>query len=147
MLETVWVFSRRECDVDVGQPVAIGGVEHRAVDDAGRQVGRAAAARVEHDVVGGDAAVVVVADRPVGAEIVALAGEDEIVVAVEPELARARRSARAASAASAAQAQAWLSLPPKPPPIRRVSTVTKESGRPRMRATMCWTSVGSWVEV
>ena len=57
-----------------------------------------------------------------------------------------RPVARAASAAMAAQAQAWLSLPPKPPPIRRVSTVTKASGTPRTRATMCCVSVGSCVE-
>ena len=70
-------------------------MEHRAVDDAGRQVGRAAAARVEHHVIAGDDARLVVADAPVGAEIVALAGQREIVVAVEPHLARASGDARA----------------------------------------------------
>ena len=103
-------------DVDVGQPVAIAGVEHRAVDDAGRQVGRAAAARVEDDVVDADAAVVVVADRPVGAEIVALAGEDEIVVAIEPQLARRVRS-RARRARRA-------------PPRRRPGSPCRRSRRP-----------------
>ena len=120
-------------------------MEHRAVDDAGRQIGRAAATRVERDVIGADAALVVVADAPIGAEIVALAGQREIVVAVEPHLAGPAGTS-APSAAIAAQAQAWLSLPPKPPPMRRVSTVTKASGMPRMRPTMCWTSVGSCVE-
>ncbi len=42
--------------------------------------------------------------------------------------------------------EAWLSLPPKPPPMRRTSTVTAASGRPSRRATMCCTSVGCWVE-
>ena len=70
-------------------------MEHRAVDDAERKVRRAAAARVEHDVVGADAARVVVADAPVGAKIVTLAGELEIVVAVEADLARRAGHARA----------------------------------------------------
>ena len=76
------------------QPVAIGGMEHRAVDDAEREVGRTAAARVEHHVIDGDHAALVVADAPVGAEIVALAGHGEIVVAVEPDLARPPGDAR-----------------------------------------------------
>ena len=88
------VFRRREAIAHVGQPIAVAGVEHRAVDDAGRQIGRAAAARVEHDVVAGDDAAVVVADAPVGAEIVALAGQHEVVVAVEPDLARPAGDAR-----------------------------------------------------
>ena len=36
------------------QPVAVAGVKHRAVDHARREIGRAAAARVEHDVIAGD---------------------------------------------------------------------------------------------
>ena len=73
------------------QPVAVAGVKHRAVDNAGREVGGAAAARVEHDVVAGDDAPVVIADAPVGAEIMALAGQHEIVVAVEANFARVVR--------------------------------------------------------
>ena len=69
------------------QPIGVGGVEHRAVDDAEREVGRAAAARVQHDFVDADPPGIVVADAPVGAKIVALAGQHEIVVAVEPDLA------------------------------------------------------------
>ena len=62
-------------------------MEHRTVDDAERKVGRAAAPRVQHDFVDADPPGIVVADAPVRAEIVALAGQYEIVVAVEPDLA------------------------------------------------------------
>ena len=94
VLETVLVLRRRVSDRDVGQPIAVAGVKHRAVADAGRQVRRAAAARVEHHLVAGDHALVVVADAPVGAEIVALAGQREIVVAIEADLARLARHPR-----------------------------------------------------
>ena len=70
-------------------------MEHRAVDDAEREIGRATAARVQHHVIDADAPGLVVADAPVGAEIVALAGHDEIVVAVEPDLAGLAGDARA----------------------------------------------------
>ena len=81
-------------DRDVGQPVAVAGVEHRAVADAGRQVRGAAAARVERHVVTGDDALIVVSHPPISAEIVALAGQHEIVVAIEPDLARMARHPR-----------------------------------------------------
>src|SRR5271165_1314760 len=132
-------------DRRVRQPVTVASVKHRAVDNAGRKIGGAAAARVEHHFVAGDDAPVVIADAPVGPEIMALAGQHEVVVAIEANLA-GRPVTRAASAAIAAQVQAWLSLPPNPPPIRRVSTVTKASGTPRTRATICCVSVGSWLE-
>ena len=41
---------------------------------------------------------------------------------------------------------AWLSLPPKAPPMRRTSAVTALNGRPSRCATPCCTSVGCWVE-
>ena len=44
---------------------------------------------------------------------------------------------RAASAAIAAQPLAWLSLPPKPPPMRRTHTSTEASAMPSTRATTC----------
>jgi hypothetical protein len=62
-------------------------VEHGAVDDAARQIrGIAAAREVLHGITV-DPALFVEAHLPVAAEVVALAGEDEIIVAVEPELA------------------------------------------------------------
>ena len=76
------------------QPIAIAGVKHRAVYHTGREIGRAAAARVEHDVVAGQDAPVVIADAPVGAEIVAFAGQHEIVVAVEAHFAGSSSGAR-----------------------------------------------------
>ena len=64
-------------------------MEHGAVDDALGKVRGAAAAGEVLDGVALDPALAVEADPPVGAEIVALAGEDEVVVAVETDLAGA----------------------------------------------------------
>ena len=73
-------------------------MQHRPVDDALRQIGRVAAAGEVLDLVACDASVIVEADPPIGAEIVPLAGKDEIVVTVEPHLAgpagHARRKRR-----------------------------------------------------
>ena len=85
------VFSRREAMRATGKMIAVGGVKHRAVDDAGGEIGRAAAIGVERDVVDADLAFVVEADAPIVAERVALAGQLEIVVAVEPAPCKARR--------------------------------------------------------
>ncbi len=82
-------------DRDLGEPIAIAGVEHRAIHDAGRKIRRAAAARVQRHVVAGDHAMIVVTDAPIGAEIMALAGQRKIVVAIEANLARTSRRARA----------------------------------------------------
>ena len=46
-----------------------------------------------------------------------------------------------------AQGEAWVSLPPKPPPIRRTSTVTAWKGMPSTSATSFWVSLGCWLEV
>ena len=59
-----------------------------------RQVRRVAAAGEVLDRVAPDAPLLVEADPPVAAEVVALAGEDEIVVAVEPQLAGPAGDAR-----------------------------------------------------
>ena len=96
-------------------------MEHGAVDDAQAEVGGVAAARVEIHI-----------DRRgcgrrrskpplVDAEIVPLAGHQHVVVAVEPELAGAPGHVRRQSG-DRGPMQACVSLPPKPPPIRRTST-------------------------
>ena len=120
-------------------------MEHRAVDDAGREVDRAAAAGVEHHVVGGEAAV---ASKPTcqsARKSWRLPVGGEIVVAVEPQLAGPaghvrgeRRDGRPLAGLALLAAEA--------PPIRRVSTSTAASGTPSTRATMCCTSAGSCVE-
>ena len=51
-----------------------------------------------------------------------------------------------AMAAAAATQVALLSLPPKAPPIRRTTAVTRLKSQPSSRAQTCWTSVGCWVE-
>ena len=86
------------------------------------------------------------ADRPVDAEIVALAGHHHVVVAVEPELARPAGGVRRERGEHG--------------PLRRLAFLAAEAAahaphlarshrrrrRPSTRATMCWTSVGCWVE-
>ena len=52
----------------------------------------------------------------------------------------------ATSAATQANRLPWVSLPPKAPPMRRHSTVTALFGTPSTIATMCWISLGCWVE-
>ena len=58
-------------------------MKHRAVTDAGRKVRGAAAASVERYFVTRDYALAVVAHSPIGAEVMALAGQREVIVAVE----------------------------------------------------------------
>ena len=70
-----------------GQVIGVGGVEHGPIHHARRQIDGATAARIERHVITRDAPGLVEAHRPVRAEIVALAGDDEIIVPVEPELA------------------------------------------------------------
>ncbi len=77
--------------VDGGVVVAIVGVEQGAVGDRPREVGCPAAAGGEGHVDGVDPAVLVEADRVVAFDIVALAGDDHVVVAVRPNLGRAPR--------------------------------------------------------
>ena len=79
---------------DVGVVVGVVGVHQRAVGDAARQVLGVAAAGGEDRVDGEDAAVAVVADIVVDDEVVALAGDDHVVVAVGTELDRAPEFSR-----------------------------------------------------
>ena len=58
----------------------------------------------------------------------------------------ARPVLRARSAATHANSDICVSLPPKPPPIRRHSTTTSWSAMPSARATMCCTSPGCCVD-
>ena len=74
-------------DRNVREPVAIAGVKHRAVTDAGRKVRGTTAACVECHLVTCDHTPVVISHSPIGAEIVTLAGQGEIVVAIETDLA------------------------------------------------------------
>ncbi len=52
----------------------------------------------------------------------------------------------AAIAATAQKRFICVSLPPKPPPMRRTFTLTAFEGTPRTCATMCCASVGCCVE-
>ena len=69
-------------DPDVGQVVGVVGVQHRAVGDRQAQVLRPAAAHVVQHVEPEDAPGLVEARAVADAQVVALAGDDEIVVAV-----------------------------------------------------------------
>ena len=81
-------------DPRVGQVVGVVGVEHGAIADRHRQVvGHAAARRlIELDTL--DAAVAVESDPVVDAKVVALAGDDHVLVAVVAELGGATGLAR-----------------------------------------------------
>ena len=81
-------------DRNVREPIAVASVKHRAVTNAWRKVRGTTAARVERNLVTCDHALVVVTHPPIGAEIVALAGQCEVVVAIEADLARSTRHAR-----------------------------------------------------
>ncbi len=98
-------------------------MEDRAVVHRPGQVGGKAAARSERKVEAQDAAVVVEAHVPRILERVPLAGRAHVVVAVEAKLGRAPVAARN-SAATHANSDICVSLPPKPPPMRRHSTTT-----------------------
>ena len=76
------------------QVVGVVGVEHRAVVDRARDVGRIAAARRHDGFERADAALRVEPDLVVGEEIVPLAGQAHVVVAIEPDLARPPGDAR-----------------------------------------------------
>ena len=82
-------LERQRAQVRVVEVIAVVGVEQRPVGDRPGQVGRVAAARGVGDVDALDAAVVVEADGVVGDEIVALAGDHHVVVAVGADLGRA----------------------------------------------------------
>ena len=73
-------------DRGVAQEIAVVRMEHGPVADRRRQVRRHAAARRVDVLDAFDAAVIVEADIVVDAEVVALAGHDHVVVAVEPDL-------------------------------------------------------------
>ena len=94
VFDTVLVFIRLVMMRRGRQVIGVVGVEHGAVVDRARQIGRIAAARGQHARARGCVPFVVEADLVVGAEIVPLAGHDHVVVAVEPQLARPPGHAR-----------------------------------------------------
>ena len=130
---------------DVGDAVAVGGVEQGALEDRRRQVGGGAGVLVEGHLVGQDRAVGVQADPEVRGVGVALAGQAHVLVAVQHQLDRAAqvrgrqggqhrpgRGLVLLAAEGAAQA-------------RTTSTSIGFMGRPSTRATMRCTTVGDWV--
>ena len=129
-------------DANVLEEVGVVAMEHRAVVDRTRQVGRHAATRCELEIDAVNASVVVEADVIVDDEIMAFARHDHVVVAVEPQLAGPARSCRPSSAAMQAISAAWLSLPPNAPPMRRQMTTTSLALRRVACATRCLHFVG-----
>ena len=71
------------------EEVGVVAVKHRAIVDGSGQVRGYAAAPGQFEIDAGDAAVVVESDVVVDDEVVSLAGHDHVVVAIEPQLARA----------------------------------------------------------
>jgi hypothetical protein len=86
VLETVLVFIGLETQPHIRVEIGVVGVKQRAVGDRAGQIGRKAAARGKTPVDGLDAAALVIADIVIDHEIVALAGDDHVVVAVGPDL-------------------------------------------------------------
>jgi len=65
----------------------------------------------------------------------------------QPVVAIAATSIRTArAAAKLAKIAGCVSLPPNPPPMRRIWQVTAAAGTPSARATIFCTSVGCWVD-
>jgi hypothetical protein len=128
-----------------GQVVAVVGVQHRAVGDGQREVLAPAAAEEVGELQPEDAPLIVHPGPVVDAQVVPLAGDHHVIVAV---IAHAGGPPQAVCRDGAGDGQrvALDSLPPKPPPMRRTSTRTALIGRWRAWATLCCTSVGCWVE-
>ena len=80
------VLSGSERSCDVVEVIAVVGVEQRAVGDRAGEVGRVAAARGIGHVDAPDAPLLVEPHRIVDHEVVALAGDHHVVVAVGPDL-------------------------------------------------------------
>src|SRR5690606_8437528 len=80
-------FAAMRHDADVLQEVRVVAMEHRAVVDGAGKIRRHATARGEHELDAFDTAGIVEADVVVDDEVVALAGHDHVVVAIQPELA------------------------------------------------------------
>ena len=73
------------------QIIGVVGMEHGAIVDRAGKIGGIAAARGQRDIERGEPALVIEAHLVVGAEIVPLAGETHVVVAVEAESCTAAR--------------------------------------------------------
>ena len=127
-------------DVRVVQRIGIVGMEHRAVGDGAGKVGGIAAARRLVEAHAADHAVRRRSPRrsrcgnrgACRSSPCRRRGRAGALPAGRSSPRRARRSP--------AISAGWLSLPPKPPPIRRTSTVTALSDRPSTLATVCCTS-------
>lgn len=111
-------------DADMRHVEGVEGVGDGAEDDAGGEVEGVAAIGDHEGVEGQQAARVVEAGLPAVEEGVALAGGGHVGLAGKAELDR-RPVRWAARAAAAPTQEALLSLPPKPPPMRRVWTVMR----------------------
>ncbi len=88
VLETVCVLQRCERICGVVEVIGIVGMKHGAVGDGATEIGGKSGARRMHEIHAADAARLVEADLPVDDEIMALAGHDHVVIAVEAELGR-----------------------------------------------------------
>ena len=125
----------RPRDGEVGDEVGVVGVEHRALHDGQRQVGRAAAVGVQLEVQG--------VDPPLGVEADLVAGQIRMPLARDPHVQVAgvddpRRPAGARRRPAPPAGAGWAacdSLPPNPPPIRVQTQTTWFWRRPRQCAT------------
>ena len=132
---------------DVGQPVGVVGVEHRAVVDRSRQVGGEAAARREREVERRGCGPRRRSRRRTRTRTRGACRSSACRRRGRAAAWRRGRSCARASAATQANSDICVSLPPKPPPMRRHSTTTSCAASPSACATMCCTSPGCCVDV
>ena len=139
-------FAHLASDSRIGKVVGVVTMEHGAFEDGWREVRGAAAVGVEVEREGGDAALGGEANLVKAFEGVALAGGFHIVVFIQHEARGAAGVMGDEGGHGCGAGRHWVSLPPKPPPMRLALTVMwlKECrGFPRPAA---WTSDGCWVE-
>ena len=77
-----------------GQKIGIIGMEHHAVDCPLAEIGRTSAAHPKIQINGADLAIGRIANLPIHPRIMTLAGQNKILVAIKPDLARPSRMMR-----------------------------------------------------
>ena len=129
-------FHPVRCDPQMIQQIGVVRMQHCAIGHRQRQILRPAASRAVREIHGVQSALVVKAD---------IIGDPKscrlpVIIISSSRSYRILQGAPvclAATAQATASALPWLSLPPNPPPIRRISTRTACIGTPSASATLC----------
>ena len=145
VVDCVCVLQRWLDDLQVRKVVAVVDMQHRAVVDRAGVVGAVAAARGQHHVQAQDAPAVIEAAVVVDAEVVALAGDDHVVVAIGAQLDRALQLERGQRGALREDAGVALLAAERPAHARQI-TSTSLAFRFSAAAASRWLPSGCWVE-